>query len=178
MGILKNVYSIKKMAEIEDSKAARYRNVCFTLNDYTDQELTYLTNITSSDETVKYIVFQKETASSSGTKHLQGYCEFHRKIGISIVKKTLTGDKKSRIHIENRCGSAKRTADYCMDVNKRDIGTDHYEYGKMKKQGERKDLKRNMAEVVDDVVRSPVPGYEEWNLYATRDGCLFRKKER
>ena len=33
-------------------------------------------------------------------------------------------------------------------------------------------------EIVDDVVLSPVPGHEEWNLYATKDGSIFRKKER
>ena len=132
------------MTEIEGSKAVRYRNVCFTLNDYTEEALKHLIDVTSKDDRVQYLVFQKETASSSGTKHLQGYCEFVKKVGSSIVKKILTGDKKSRIHIENRCGSAKQATDYCMDTSKRDIGTYHYEYGSMKKQGERKDLKRNM----------------------------------
>ena len=35
-----------------------------------------------------------------------------------------------------------------------------------------------MAEAKSEIVFVPVPGFEEWSLYATREGHLYRKKEK
>ena len=47
-----------------------FRNFIFVLNNYTEEDVERLTKFPC-----RYIVFAKEIAPTTGTPHLQGYCE-------------------------------------------------------------------------------------------------------
>jgi hypothetical protein len=60
---------------------SRLRNICFTLNNWTDQQYQSLMGLD-----VSYIVFGKEVGES-GTPHLQGYCEFKNSTSFKSIQK-------------------------------------------------------------------------------------------
>lgn len=80
---------------------------CFTLNNYTDEEVEQL-----MDGNFGNIVFGYEKGEN-GTPHLQGYIEFEKKTRPS---ETI---KNKRIHWEKRKGSREEAFNYCIkDCNK------------------------------------------------------------
>lgn len=85
------------------SEKKTYRNLCFTLNNYSEEEYNKLFNMNG----VKYIVIGKEVGEEK-TPHLQGYVEFTNSKKGSTLKKF-----NARIHWEGRKGTAKQAADYC-----------------------------------------------------------------
>lgn len=101
----------------------RYRNICFTLNNYTQDEYEYL-----SEFKTKYTIIGKEIGEK-GTPHLQGYMEFENAISHNKIKKL-----SPRLHFEPRRGTPKQASDYCKKDN------NYFESGTLSKQGERTDL--------------------------------------
>lgn len=80
----------------------RARSFCFTLNNYTEEEVE---QVKTWD--CKYLIFGKEVGES-GTPHLQGY--------VSLANaKTLTALKKlqARAHWEIARGTPKQASEYC-----------------------------------------------------------------
>lgn len=105
---------------------SRPRNVCFTLNNHTEDEAKHLE---SNKDKFKYIVVGVEKGEK-GTPHLQGYVEMANPITFPGWKKLLG----ERCHIEPRRGTAQEASAYC----KKD-GLFH-EYGTISQQGKRTDL--------------------------------------
>lgn len=101
------------------------KNMCFTLNNYTDDDLSTLNNW----KTPTYIVYGFEVGES-GTPHLQGYFEFKSSTLFKTIKKILPS-----AHLEQRKGTGKQASDYCKKDGK------FIERGEMKNQGERNDIK-------------------------------------
>lgn len=99
------------------------RNVCFTLNNYTEEEMK---DIQSWD--CDYLIFGREEGES-GTPHLQGYVEWKSSKRFSTMKKL-----NSRIHWEARRGTPDEASAYCKKDG------DFFEKGEISKQGKRKDL--------------------------------------
>lgn len=100
------------------------RRFCFTLNNYTDDDITKLLQNTY----VHYICFGKEIAPTTGTPHLQGYIE---------VKQTTFKNWKSQfptMHIEKARGSLEANKTYC---SKDGSFTEH---GTPRQQGKRTDI--------------------------------------
>ena len=81
---------------------------CFTLNNYTNDEVDSLVRNCSDRKVVAYLVYGKEVGEE-GTPHLQGYIELSSKREFSTVKK-LVG---TRAHIEQARGSSQQASDYC-----------------------------------------------------------------
>lgn len=108
---------------------AKVRNVCFTLNNYNDDDITRLSLL---KEGVSYLVYGKEVGES-GTPHLQGYVEFENPRatgkGWSNMKKLI-----GNAHFEVRRGTAKQASEYCMKEDK-----ECYIFGEISRQGERTD---------------------------------------
>lgn len=115
----------------------KVRNVCFTLNNYNDDDIVRLTELSKS---VSYLVYGKEVGEN-GTPHLQGYVEFENPRstgkGWSNFRKLM-----GNCHFEVRRGSAKQAADYCKKDNT------FSEYGEMSRQGERTDWAAATASVL------------------------------
>ncbi len=106
----------------------RFRNFCFTLNNYTIPEIDSIKSL-NKDNLLAYLIFGYEIGDS-GTPHLQGYCELSKQQSLRQVKKMLS----DRYHIEKRKGTAQQAITYCKKDGK------IYEYGKSKSQGKRTDL--------------------------------------
>lgn len=100
-----------------------FRNVCWTLNNYTDADIEAI-----KDWPARYTIFGKEVGEN-GTPHLQGYTELSRLSRLSALKKL-----NERIHWEARMGTQKQAREYCMKDG------DYTEIGEMREQGKRNDL--------------------------------------
>lgn len=105
----------------------RHRNYCFTLNNYTTEEETQITNLKC-----KYIIYGREKGES-GTEHLQGFIILSSAKTFSAIKKSLP----NRSHIELCKGTPYENFIYCSKDG------DIYENGDRPEkvgQGQRKDL--------------------------------------
>jgi len=80
---------------------------CFTLNNYTDDELEMLRNLVGGHLTT-YAVFGKEVGES-GTPHLQGYFEFKSRWDLIRLRRWAL----DRAHYEPRRGTAEEASNYC-----------------------------------------------------------------
>lgn len=150
--------------------AVRMRNACFTLIDYTDDDITFLSGIVdyrvNGRQVVKYIIFQKEHGREVseefplGRPHLQGYMEFvGQKTANSLNRMNETF---TRMHMRKRRYSQAQAIAYCRKTGRggRDEGTEVYEFGTKNAQG--------------------APGHPGKNRYSQiaeeiRDGATFKQ---
>lgn len=124
--------ALTKAINIEKFNKSTFRNVCFTLNNYTDEE--YQALLTANH---KYIVIGKEVGDQ-GTPHLQGYMEFGRSVTGKYLMKLC-----KNCHYERRYATAVQASNYCKEDG------DFVEIGEMSKQGERGDLNLIKQSIVD-----------------------------
>lgn len=104
-----------QVREVKDLTGKKFRNYCWTLNNYTDEDEM---NIQELFGEAKYVVYGREIGQN-GTPHLQGYIEFKNPRAFNAVCKLLGG----KAHVEARRGTAKEAADYCKkDGNVFEIG--------------------------------------------------------
>lgn len=122
---------------------ARFRNVCFTLNN--PEGL-----IPFNAERMRYLVYQEEIGES-GTYHLQGYCEFNNQERQAAAKELLGGPS---VHIDARRGTQAEAVDYCTKEFNKDGSikriphTTPYTFGVPYTQGKRMDLESFKDEVI------------------------------
>jgi len=83
--------------------SGRGRGWCFTLNNYTPEEVTALHAVPYS-----YLIYGKEIGES-GTAHLQGYLHFTNTKKFQQVKSLLG----IRYHLERRKGTLQQAIEYC-----------------------------------------------------------------
>lgn len=123
---LKSEFAVEPSRMLPASLArsrAKLRSVCFTLNNYTEEQVEAIKNIEC-----KYLVFGYEVGKQ-GTKHLQGYLSFSNPMTFTSIKNMLFG-----AHIEKAKGSPTQNREYCTkDGN-------YYEKGDVPKPGKRSDL--------------------------------------
>lgn len=92
------------------------RNWCFTLNNPTALEISFLGSLEhEQDGFVKGLVYQLEL-SKTGTPHLQGYVEFNRACRLLQAKRWM-GTR--RIRMEPRKKSRRAAFDYCLKEDTR-----------------------------------------------------------
>lgn len=95
--------------------AVQFQDVCFTLWDYTYEEVEHLQKLECN-----YIIFGKEE-SSEGRPHLQGFICLKRRYTLKPLKSFLCknlqnedgSNNLSRIHVEKRQASRKQASNYC-----------------------------------------------------------------
>lgn len=111
--------------------AKQHSFLCFTLNNYTEP-------LPLINDKISYICYQRETAPSTGTKHLQGYVQFVRKITMTGASKMVGFERCSW----RQChGSFEDNLRYCTrefnedGSRKRDEGTEPYIAGTPKSNG-------------------------------------------
>lgn len=105
-------------------KSKQSRGWCWTLNNYTEEDIESLTS-----NPHPYVIFGKETAPETGTKHLQGFSYFPNKATFGKIKSLLP-----KAHIEAMKGTALQAIEYCKKEG------DFVELGEPPAQGKRKDL--------------------------------------
>lgn len=86
-------------------KRNRVRRICFTLNNYEDDELAQLEHRLSD---FKYVI-GKEKGAKNGTPHLQGYVDFGKLKEWNAAKDLIS----ERAHLEKCKGSAAHNWAYC-----------------------------------------------------------------
>lgn len=110
------------------------RSYCFTINNYTIEELIQLEEIPC-----RYIIFGLEKVT---TPHIQGYIEVDTPVRISSLKKHHCF---ARAHLEKRRGTREQARNYCMKDN------EWLEFGNFESggQGSRNDLREIMHIIAD-----------------------------
>lgn len=92
------------MPNINDVNNQQSKAWCFTLNNYTEEEKAFIDSMDDEkkrDESgISYIIYGIEIGES-GTRHLQGYIEFSKRIRLSGCRKLL-----QRAHFERRRGTS------------------------------------------------------------------------
>lgn len=83
---------------------------CFTLNNYTDDEVKALKKL----QDVEYMIFGYEEAPTTGTKHLQGFMVFTERKYMSWI----IGKLDERIHLEVAKGSIEQNRVYCSKTGR------------------------------------------------------------
>lgn len=116
--------------------AHRFRGFTFTINNWDESDVEFLTNLYNGG-TVRYLVFGKEIAPSTGTPHLQGYIYFMNPRTFNGVKKMF---KPNHIEVARTIEAA---ANYCKEDG------DYTEFGDLPEQG-----KRNDIELIKEMVKN------------------------
>lgn len=112
--------------KIMSNNYVKSRDFVFTLNNYDESDINKLLN----EDQFRYIVIGKETAPTTGTRHLQGYLYYKdQTTELKIVKiiKNLT-NKQPYVAARLKESTPKAAADYCKkDKSQSDI----YERGEL-----------------------------------------------
>lgn len=90
----------------EPRPQSRYRNVVFTVNNWTQEEWDFIWG----NDAFSYLVMGREVGRS-GTPHIQGYGEFRLQRRFNNVKEVLG----QRAWFQARHGTSKQAADYCKE---------------------------------------------------------------
>lgn len=107
----------------------RLSRLCFTLNNYTEDEYNSLTELF---KTFKWAIIAKESGEKEDTPHLQGAVVIGKQMAHSTIKKW---PGFSRAHFENMKGTPHDSYVYC---NKQDPNPFHH--GEIPTPGKRTDL--------------------------------------
>ncbi|AWW06057.1 MAG: helicase [Cressdnaviricota sp.] len=126
------------MTTTKTETSKRARNFCFTLNNYTDENMRDVSLLVNK---VKYICYSQEVGKC-GTPHLQGYFELKNDTTISALQKGML--KGLRMSIRVALGTTYQNIIYCS----KDNNTTFKEFGEKKQQGKRTDL----LEIRDDIM--------------------------
>lgn len=119
-----------KAAKVDDKAPkeprSRFVNCCWTINNYSEDDVEKIKEFFS--EQCTYGVFGKELAPTTGTPHLQGYCELKRKLELTTIRK-LTVPHISEIK-PRFSDIPKETAGYCKkgETKKEDKPKDGWIY--------------------------------------------------
>lgn len=110
------------------------RNYCFTLNNYTEDDISKLEGLATD---VTYLIFGKEIGES-GTPHLQGFVQFRSRLRFNVAKEKISG----RCHLEP-ARDVQKARDYCVKDG------DFTEFGTCSTAGSRNDLEAFKQAVKD-----------------------------
>lgn len=105
---------------------SRSRGYCFTLNNWTNDDVAQLMELTE-DGFVSYLVIGFEIAPTTGTPHLQGYMHFDNGKTMRAVC-----DRVHRISLQEAKAQGEnydRRYLYCMKDDTKEFPEDYWEYG-------------------------------------------------
>jgi len=131
----------------------RNRAWCFTINNYTFEEMDACINLP-----VEYKVFGFEVGKK-GTPHIQGYLYHNDRISMKQLKKSIP-----RAHLEKAKGSPQQNYDYCTKDG------EFYEFGNLPVKGKRTDLDK----VIEMVYQGAT--YEEICAKYPKQACFYSRR--
>lgn len=112
------------------NKNARSRGWCYTVNNYTDDDIADCMSLYEDDTNATYQIIGFEKGDRKGVEHLQCYIHYREAVSWSVMRKRLYPNhvepQKSHLNCFAYC--------YCMD------GGNYYEQGEVPRQGHRTDL--------------------------------------
>ena len=94
-------------------KQQRNKNYCFTLNNYTDNNVRGLIEDYNNGK-YRFLCFGFETAPTTGTPHLQGYVELKNGRGMESLNRDKGFGNKANLQIRN--GTKLQAVSYCAKV--------------------------------------------------------------
>ncbi len=100
------------MSKAPQLQAKQSRNWCFTLNNYTDEDLKTIDKW-HQNNTTAYIIYGKEKGGDTGTAHLQGFIHLPKARAATALKKILP-----RAHLTICRGSPAENIIYCTKEDK------------------------------------------------------------
>lgn len=114
----------------QKKKDTRSRGWCFTVPNFTDEDLIKASALFTLDDNCSYLIIGEEIAPRTGMKHLQCYVYYTNAVSFRSMR-TLLPD----VHIEaQKSGKNVKAYVYCMeDYN-------YVEFGSRPRQGHRTDL--------------------------------------
>jgi len=118
----------------------KYRKYCFTLNNYTEEEVEHIKSLDGNKQ-VRYLIAGKEMGDVEHTPHLQGFIVFHNAKTFAQTK-TFLGE---RYHIEKCKGNTQQNIAYCSKENT------FLEFGEPPKQGSREDIEHVKKQINEGV---------------------------
>lgn len=145
-----------------------YRNCCWTLNNYNDEDVETIKNWDC-----KYLIFGREIGENE-TPHLQGYVEWKSSKKFSTLK-----NLHNKIHWEKRMGSPSEAANYCKKQDK-----NYFEKGIISSQGERTDLNEikesilNGKKVDEIALEKPIIYHQYGRTLNKIEDLVMRKNHR
>lgn len=111
------------------------RGFCYTVNNYTDDDIAAAMAMYEDDKTAKYQIIGCEKGDRNDTPHLQCYIYFNDTISKETFERKIIDKFDRNLHSE--CQAAKHNSEayvYCMEEQ------DYYEQGNRPRQGHRTDL--------------------------------------
>jgi len=88
--------------------AAQSQNWCFTVPNYSDEQVLHLQLLAESDR-VAYLVIGREVAPTTGTPHLQGFVRFNARLRFAAVRALLP-----QCHLTSARGTPEQNRTYCI----------------------------------------------------------------
>lgn len=149
---------------------SRGKRWCFTLNNWTDDDIQYLNANDSNNDlntAAQCLVYQREIAPDTGTPHLQGMCIFHEKKRFATVKGLLG----NRCHLELMSKHPANSLAYCTKTDTRVEGTEPFIFGEIPEQ---EPGKRNDIEAFKDDVKD---GLTDWKELCERHSSFTARAE-
>ncbi|ADI48253.1 putative Rep [Circoviridae TM-6c] len=140
-------------------------NWCFTLNNYTNEDVNKLKQVKC-----RYICLGFEVGDKKQTPHIQGFIQFEKKVRLSVWKKI-----NKKIHAEIMKGTIEQAINYCKKS-----GT-FEERGEIIKMGERRDLKEAKKKCAEVGLRAITDCESTYNLQVIRNCQImleYHEKER
>lgn len=122
---------------------SRFRSFCFTINNYTDEDVTSLHKLD-----FKYLIYGREIGAQKGTPHLQGYCQLNKQTRFNQIKKTIP-----RANFRHAKGDYEANYKYCTKDG------DFEEFGTPPKQGDRTDIDSVRQLALDQGMRAVTSSY-------------------
>lgn len=105
----------------EEDGCGRYKRWCFTLNNYSDDELVLWRDQERLKQRFRYVLWGRESGDG-GTPHLQGYVECHEQLRRTCI---LKGSPYNRCSWRKADGTAAQNKTYCSKE-----GGEFFELGK------------------------------------------------
>lgn len=140
-------------------KNSRSRGWCYTVNNYTDDDIAYAMSLFEEDEGATYQIIGFEKAPRTGTLHLQCYIYYTNQQQFNTMFKRLSPwhfePQKTYKNVNAYC--------YCMEDG------DYFEQGQVPRQGHRTDL-----EVIKHRIKEGVPLKQISNQYFSQ--WVFHKR--
>lgn len=96
-------------------RASPAKKWCFTFNNYTNEDITFMEKILNGSKILSYC-FQEEIGKECKTPHLQGFIIFNKKGRPDELKLS------NKIHWEKMLGSIEQNIDYCTKDDETKFG--------------------------------------------------------
>ena len=97
-----------------------------------------------------YLIWEKETAPTTGTKHIQGYCRLSKRLRIHQIKELL----HPTAHLELAKGSEEQNHNYCSKEREGEDWGEEGDYQPRQRQGRRTDLEAAIKDITEGM---PLP---------------------